>query len=208
MAPPQFQEAAELTKIIRRANTTKYLEYLGMVKLERKLTRKILEDPGLKPPAPPPSSRETSYGVREVTTENLLAAAGELKDRQDKLSRATAALIVAMKEAGEGPWEAGSGLREGALLRLLGEQVARMEDLKESLDQKRRELAMNTPKTHRITPQGPIGVEACKSCSRHKQMIPREEDRSSRRPVPHQQEKANRRTAQDRAGQEGPRPGH
>ena len=53
-------------------------------------------------------------------------------------------LIVAVKEAGEGPLEAGSGLREGALLRWLGEQVARMEDLKESLDQKRRELAMST----------------------------------------------------------------
>ena len=63
--------------------------------------------------------------------ENLTAATGELRDRQDKLSRATAALIVAVKEAGEGPWEARSGLREEALLRWL-------------LDQKRRELTMRT----------------------------------------------------------------
>ena len=65
-----------------------------------------------------------------------------------------------------------------------------------------------TPNTHRVTAQGPRGVEACKSRSRQEQEVPREEDCSSRRPVPHQQEKANRRTAQDRAGQEAPRPGH
>ena len=65
-----------------------------------------------------------------------------------------------------------------------------------------------TPKTHRVTSQGLIGVEARKSRNCHGQEISREEDGSSRRPVPHQQEKANRRTAQDRAGQEAPRPGH
>ena len=76
--------------------------------------------------------------------ENLTAATGELRDRQDKLSRATAALIVAVKEAGVGPWEAGSGRREEALLRWLGDRAAWMKDLKESLDQKKRELAMWT----------------------------------------------------------------
>ena len=116
-----------------------------MGKIERGLRRKVLEDPGPKLPAPPPSLRGASYGVREVTAENLLAATGELRDRQDKLSRATAGLIGAVKEAGEGPLEAGPGLTEEALLRWLRVQVARMEDMKESLDQKRRELALRTP---------------------------------------------------------------
>ena len=56
--------------------------------------------------------------------------------------RATAALIGAVKEAEEGSWEAGSGLKEEALRRWLGEQVSRMDELKESLDQKRRDLTM------------------------------------------------------------------
>ena len=37
------------------------------------------------------------------------------------------------------------GLTEEALRRWLGEQVSRMDELKESLDQKRRELAMQAP---------------------------------------------------------------
>ena len=82
---------------------------------------------------------------REVTAENLLAATGELRDRQSKLFRATVALIVVVKEAGEGPWEPGSGLTEENLRRWLEEQVSRMEELKESLDQKRRKLAMQAP---------------------------------------------------------------
>ena len=47
--------------------------------------------------------------------ENLLAATRELRDRQGKLVRATAALIGAVEEAEEGSWEAGSGLKEEAL---------------------------------------------------------------------------------------------
>ena len=68
--PPQRQEAAERNKTdevpegVRRANTTRYLEYLKMVKMERKLTRKILEGPGLKQSAPPPALRGASNGVR------------------------------------------------------------------------------------------------------------------------------------------------
>ena len=45
-----------------------------------------------------------------------------------------AALIVAVREAGSGPME-------GALLEWLEEQIDRVEDLKQSLDQKQRELA-------------------------------------------------------------------
>ena len=138
------RQTEDVPEDMRRVNTTWYLEYLGMVKIERKLMRKIHEDPGPRPPAPPPSSRGASCGASEVTSENLLAATEELRDRQDKLSGATAALIVAVKEAGEGPWEAGPGLTEEALLGWLEKQVDRMKDLKESLDQKRSELVRRT----------------------------------------------------------------
>ena len=83
----QQQEAAERAKTeevpkeVRRANNTRYLEYLWMVKLERKLIRMILEYPGPRPPAPPASLRGASYVAREVTAENLLAATGELRYR-------------------------------------------------------------------------------------------------------------------------------
>ena len=108
--PPPCQEAAEKNeteeapKGVRRANNIRYMEYLGMVKMERKITRKILEGPGLRMSVPPPSSRGASHEAREVTTENLLAATGEMRDRQGRLFRATVALIVAVKEAEEGPW--------------------------------------------------------------------------------------------------------
>ena len=88
----------------------------------------------------PEDAREASYEASKTTAENVGAATEELKDRQDRLTGATAALIVAVREAGEGLWEAGSGPMEGALLGLLEEQIDWMEDLKESLDQKRREL--------------------------------------------------------------------
>ena len=151
---------------VRRANTTRFQEYCRMVKLERKLRKMLLEDPGPrpaipelvlrpnlpesqtwnrcrscepckapacgackscqeegpsvtrvrnregrasdkcqseqrrcttwpKPPQPPPSSWGASSIASEATAENLLAGTGELMDRQDKLSGATAALIVA-----------------------------------------------------------------------------------------------------------------
>ena len=126
-------------------NALRYTEYLGMLKIERQITRKVLKGPGLRVSAPPPSSGGASHKVREVTAKNLLAATGELRDRQGKLFRATVVLIGAVKEAEEGPWEAGSGLLEEALREWLGVQVSRTDELKESLDQKRSELAMQVP---------------------------------------------------------------
>ena len=141
--PPQCQEAAERNEAeeapegVKRANALRYTEYLGVANMKRRITRKILEGTGLRMIAPPPSSGEAYYEEREVTAENLLAATRELRDRHGRLFRATVALIVAVKEAEEGPWEPGSGLSEEALRRWLKEQVSRMEELKESLDQKR-----------------------------------------------------------------------
>ena len=45
-----------------------------------------------------------------------------------------AALLVAVREAEEGPWEVGLGPTEEALLSWIEEQGDRMEALKESLD--------------------------------------------------------------------------
>ena len=104
--PSQCQEAVERTKTeevpedVRRANTTRYLEYIGTVKLERKLIRKILEGLGLRPPAPPPTSRGASYGAREVTAENRLAVTKAQRDRQDKISGPKTALTGTGEEPG------------------------------------------------------------------------------------------------------------
>ena len=127
---------------MKRANALRYTEYLGILKRERQITRKFLEGPELRRSAQPPSLGEAIHKVREATTENLLEATGELRDRQEKLFRATVELIRVMKEAEEGPWEAGAGLTEPFLRRWLGEQVSKMEKLKENLDQKGWELGL------------------------------------------------------------------
>ena len=59
--------------------------------------------------------------------------------------RATAALTEAVKEAEYGPWEVGAGLKKEALRTWLGEQVARMDKLEESLDQKGGRMAKGAP---------------------------------------------------------------
>ena len=71
-----------------------------MVKIERRPRRKMLEDPGPRSPAPPPSSRGTPYGASEVTAESRLVVTEALRNRQDKISGATAALGVAGEEPG------------------------------------------------------------------------------------------------------------
>ena len=57
-----------------------------------------------------------------------------MRDSQDRLTGATSALLMAVREAGPRP-------TDEALPRWLEEQGDRMEALKESLDQKRKELA-------------------------------------------------------------------
>ena len=39
----------EAPEKVKRANDIRYLEYVKMVKIERRLQRKILEDPGPRP---------------------------------------------------------------------------------------------------------------------------------------------------------------
>ena len=71
-------------------------------KIERRLRRKVLEDPGPKLPAPPPSLRGAPNRASEVTAERLLAGTGAPRDRRDKTPGATAALTVVGEEPGGG----------------------------------------------------------------------------------------------------------
>ena len=73
---------------VRRVEDAWLPEYLGVIELEKKLARKILEDPGPGPPSPPPSSGEASGTAREAMAKDLRAGAGELADRQDRLEQA------------------------------------------------------------------------------------------------------------------------
>ena len=71
-----------------------------MGKIERRLRRKVLEDPGPKPPAPPPSSRGAPNGDSEVIAERRVTVTEAPKDRQDETSGATAAPSGAGEEPG------------------------------------------------------------------------------------------------------------
>ena len=57
--PPLCQEAAERNEAeeapygVKRPNILRYIEYLGMAKMKRRITRKIPVGPGLKMIAPP-----------------------------------------------------------------------------------------------------------------------------------------------------------
>ena len=101
--------------VVRRAEAAWLQEYLGVVELEKKLARKILEDPGPGPPSPPPSSGEASSIARKATAESLLADAGELTDRQDQLEVAAVHLQEEVSAAGGGPWEGRLDLTEEAM---------------------------------------------------------------------------------------------
>ena len=64
-----------------------------MGKIERRLRRKVLEDPGPRIPAQPPSSRGAPHGAREVTAKKRLSVTKAPRDRQDKTPGAMAVLI-------------------------------------------------------------------------------------------------------------------
>ena len=67
--------------------------------IEKKPWRKRLEDLWSRPPALPPSLRGTREGAREVTVESRIAVTKAPRNRQSKISGATAVL----DEAGEEP---------------------------------------------------------------------------------------------------------
>ena len=129
---------------VRRAEAAWRPEYLGVVELGKKLTRKILEDPGPGPSSPPPSSRGPSSIARETAAEDLLAGAGELADRQDKLNKAFEELLATVSAAGGGPWEGRLHLTEETLLDWMCDQDDRVEELKEQIAKKQRELVWLT----------------------------------------------------------------
>ena len=93
-----------------------------------------------KPPPPPPASWGASSIVSEATAENLASGAEELKVQQEKMMEATTRLLSVVSKVGGGPWEASPGLTEKALTDWLGEQEDRVEELKERLERKQREL--------------------------------------------------------------------
>ena len=69
---------------------------------KRRLRRKVMEEPGARLSAPPPSSRGAPHGANEVTAEKRLAITEAPRDRQDKTPGATAVLIVAGESPGTG----------------------------------------------------------------------------------------------------------
>ena len=70
----------------------------------------------------------------------MLSGSEELKAQQEKMLEATIGLIAAVSEVGGGPWEASPGLTERALTNWMGEQEDRVEELKERIERKQREL--------------------------------------------------------------------
>ena len=93
-----------------------------------------------EPPLPPTSSWGASSTVSEATAENLLRGTEELMSQQDKMTGATAVLLAAVQGSGREPWVAGLGPTEKALTDWLAEQEDRVEELKDRLERKQREL--------------------------------------------------------------------
>ena len=93
-----------------------------------------------KPHPPPPSSWGASRIVSEATAENLLSGAEELISQQERMTEATTGLLAVVSEVGGGPWEACPGLTEKALTDWMEEQEYWVDELKERLDRKQREL--------------------------------------------------------------------
>ena len=91
---------------MKRANSLRYNEYLGMEKKERQVIRELIEGPTRRRSTPNPSSGGAAYEVGGVKIEKLLAANKELKAWQGKLVRATADFISAVKKSEEGSWKA------------------------------------------------------------------------------------------------------
>ena len=91
-----------------------------------------------KPPPPPLSLWGASSIASTATAENLLADAGELRDRQ--LNEAIAELFAAVSAAEGGPWEGTPDLTEEALKDWMCDQDDGAEELKERITRKQRDM--------------------------------------------------------------------
>ena len=145
----------EVPNRVQRANKNRYPEVARLAKIERRLGKKMQEEPDRRPDLPeigpppgningyshPPSSGGTSSTVSEATAENLLKGVEDLEAQEEKMTEATTDLLAALSEAGGGPWGTDTGLTEPDLLVWLGVQQDRVEELKEKLDQRGREPA-------------------------------------------------------------------
>ena len=78
----------KMPKAVGKADAAWDQKWIEVVKLERKLKRKILEDPGPGPPSPPPPLWEASSIASEATAKNLLADVEELTNRQEEMDEA------------------------------------------------------------------------------------------------------------------------
>ena len=85
--------------------------------------------------------RGTSSTVSDATAKNLLRGVEKLEAQEEKIPEATIKLLVAVSEAGGGPWGTDTGLTEPDLLVWLGVHQDRVEELKEKLNRRGREIA-------------------------------------------------------------------
>ena len=89
----------------------------------------------------PPSSGGASSTVSEAKAKNLLGGVEKLAAQEERMTEATTKLLAVVSEAGGGPWGADAALTETDLIEWLGVQQDRVDDLKEKLIQREREIA-------------------------------------------------------------------
>ena len=140
---------------VKRANKNRCREVTRLAKIERRLGKKMQEDPDLRPDLTelvlppvtiegypyPPSSVGASSTASEATAENLLRGMEKLEAQEERMTEATTKLLAVVSEAGGGPWGADAGLTEPDLIVWLGVQQDRVEELKEKLNRREGEIA-------------------------------------------------------------------
>ena len=101
----------EVPNRVKRANKNRYPEVARLAKIERRLGKKMQEEPDRRPDLPeigpppgningyshPPSSGGTSSTVSEATAENLLKGVEDLEAQEEKMTEATTDLLAAWK---------------------------------------------------------------------------------------------------------------
>ena len=147
-------------KKVQEAKDAKWQEYGKLRRVERKLQREILEDPGKRPPrtdpmfpAALPESHPMEWGGKngpgktqgssseasETMVESISNGIEELRSQQAQTGEATLRLVAAVSEVEEGTWEESPGLTE-KITKWMDQQEDRMEELVERLERKQKEL--------------------------------------------------------------------